>query len=220
MKIVHGTSIRLLLVVVALFGTSAVIAQVPFSQDPGSKGLSELSGVKFSIPKYYDDPVASGTNLVIMRRKEYNLALFVSTPQSTVDENSLTDLATRLAQTLYPKEASFKWKALQSPKFNKISDFQTGDGVVKGITKDKTFVQMHYATLRKGGNDVIVGYMTYMGKERDPHINPDYLFRLDGPGGMSMPGWYAQAHIIASVTGEKYERINPGSFLRGVPVKN
>ena len=33
-----------------------------------------------------------------------------------------------------------------------------------------------------------------------------------------MPGWYAQAHIIASVTGEKYEQINPGTVISG-PIK-
>jgi hypothetical protein len=36
---------------------------------------------------------------------------------------------------------------------------------------------------------------------------------------MSMPGWYAQAHVIASITGEKYERINPGTEIIGTPLK-
>jgi hypothetical protein len=53
-------------------------------------------------------------------------------------------------------------------------------------------------------------------------LNADakWLFDLDGSAGMSMPGWYAQAHIIASVTGEKYERINPGTELIAVPPAN
>jgi hypothetical protein len=47
------------------------------------------------------------------------------------------------------------------------------------------------------------------------------LFELKGVGGMSMPGWYAQAHILASVTGEKYEDINPGTEIIGtLPKKN
>ena len=63
--------------------------------------------------------------------------------------------------------------------------------------------------------EVLVGYIIKLGQDRDAK----FLFNLKGVGGLSMPGWYAQAHIIASVTGEKYEEINPGTVITETPIK-
>lgn len=76
------------------------------------------------------------------------------------------------------------------------------------------FVQTDYLTLKVKGRDVVVGYITQLGPDR----NAKFLFNLKGVAGGSMPGWYAQAHLIASLTGEKYEEINPGTVING-PIK-
>jgi hypothetical protein len=66
------------------------------------------------------------------------------------------------------------------------------------------------------GREVLVGYITQLGND---HNEARYLFEQEGACGMSMPGWYAQAHILASITGEKYEQINPGTSIIAEPVK-
>jgi len=104
-------------------------------------------------------------------------------------------------------------KILPDTSGQKVSDFQTGGGNTKGL-HSKRFIQTDYIVLHVR-RDVIVGYVSKFGRDNEAK----FLFDFKGPAGMSMPGWYAQAHVIASVTGEKYERINPGTVIIGTPAK-
>jgi len=192
----------------------SVGAQLP-SQDPGHKGYSEVAGVKFSVPKRFVLQSRSTENVAFMLRAEYELGLFVAVPDGPVSDKYLTDLSNVLAAKLYPKESAFRWKLLSENASTKVSDFQIGRGNTKGFN-GKKLVQTAYILVEVKGRKVLVGYITAHGHDTDGK----WLFDLDGSAGMSMPGWYAQAHIIASVTGEKYERINPGTELIAVPPEN
>jgi hypothetical protein len=187
--------------------------QLP-SQDPGHKGYAEVAGVKFSVPKRFVLQTRSTDNVAFMLRAEYELGLFVAVPNGPVSDKYLTDLSNVLAAKLYPKERVFQWKLLSENASTKVSDFQIGRGNTKGFN-GKKLVQTAYILVEVKGRKV-VGYITAHGHDTDAK----WLFDLEGSAGMSMPGWYAQAHVIASVTGEKYERINPGTELIAVPPEN
>src|SRR5262245_14887971 len=193
--------------------TGAATAQLP-SQDPGHKEYGEVAGVKFSVPKGFDLQKPSNENVAFMLRAEYGLGLFVAVPDGTIDEDYLTKLSNNLAAKLFPQESGFKWKILPQASSKKVSDFEVATGNTKGFVSKK-LVQTDYIALNVNKRNVIVGYLNRLGREADAR----YLFDLEGPAGMSMPGWYAQAHVIASITGEKYERINPGTGIIGIPLK-
>jgi hypothetical protein len=188
-------------------------AQLP-SQDPGHKEDAEVAGVKFSVPNKFNLEKSSDSRVAFMRHEKYDLALFVAVPEKQTDDDYLIKLSDTLVSLQFPDEKNFKWKVLPFVSESKVSKYQTATGNTKGFNQ-KRFFQTDYKVLKVKDREIIVGYVTKLGQDKDAK----FLFDLKGPGGLSMPGWYAQAHIIASVTGEKYEEINPGAFIQGTPVK-
>lgn len=150
-----------------------------------------------------------------MRHEQYDLALFVAVPGKQADDQYLTSLSNRLVSQLFPNEKSFRWKLLPSDSDKKVSRFQTADGSAKGFN-DKKLFETHYISVKVKDREILVGYITQLGQFSN---NAKFLFDLKGSAGMSMPGWYAQAHILASITDEKYEEINPGTFIIGPTIK-
>ena len=202
---------RLVLLFLSLFSASA---QLP-SQDPGHKEDAEVSGVKISVPNGFNLEKSSDSRVAFMRHEKYDLALFVAVPEQQVNDGYLTSLSNTLVSLLFPKEKDFQWKLLPRDSGKKVSKFQTASGNTKGFNGEKLF-QTDYITVKVKDREVLVGYITQLGQFSK---NAKYLFDLKGVGGMSMPGWYAQAHVLASITGEKYEDINPGTVIRAIPVK-
>jgi hypothetical protein len=182
------------------------------SQDPGHKGYAKINGVKFSVPNSFNIEPSPDPHISFMRHSEYGLGLFVAVTEKQVDKAYLINLSDTLASNSLPSQKGFEWKVLPDKSGQKVSKVQTSGGNTKGYNK-KTFLQMNYIVLATQNQTVVVGYMTTIGKE----ANAKFLFDLDGPGVLSMPGWYAQAHIIASITGERYEEINPGTYFKAVP---
>lgn len=203
--------VGLFLVAACSTGAQSLASQ----QDPGHKENGKVAGVEFSVPNGYTLEPTSDTNVVVMRHKKYGLAIFVAVPKTTIDDAYLTNLSNTLASQMAPKAKSFKWKLIPGDTDAKVSKFQSGGGNTKGYNGTKLFVT-DYISLRVKDREALVGYITEMGEFNN---SQKFLFELKGPGGMSMPGWYAQAHVIASVTGEKYEEINKGTFITGTPVK-
>jgi hypothetical protein len=189
-------------------------AQLP-SQDPGHKEDAEVSGVKFSVPNSFNLEEFSDSRVAFMRHKKYDLALFVAVPEKQVDDNYLTSLSNTLTSQLFPKEKDFRWKLLPRDSDKKVSKFQVTSGNTKGFNGERLF-QTDYIAVKVKDREILVGYITQLGQFSD---NAKYLFNLKDVAGMSMPGWYAQAHILASITGERYEEINPGTVIRTTPVK-
>ena len=197
-----------------IFSVGFLFAQLP-SQDPGHKESAEIAGIKFSVPKSFSVEQFSEPGVAFMRHNKYDLALFVAVPEEQVDDKYLTALSNALVSQLFPKEKEFRWKLLPGKSESKASRFQTASGNTKGFNT-KRFFQTNYITVKVNHRDILVGYITQLGQFSD---NSRYLFERDGVSGMSMPGWYAQAHILASITGEKYEEINPGTSIQAVPMK-
>ena len=207
-RVVAGTAFLLLCL-------SYVAAQLP-SQDPGHKEDAQVAGVNFSVPNDFNLEKSAEPRIAFMRHKKYDLALFVAVPESAADDNYLTSLANSLVSVMSPNEKNFRWKMLLDGPDNKVSKFQTASGSSKGFN-GKKFFQTHYITVKVKDQQILVGYITQLGQHGN---DQKFLFELEGIGGASMPGWYAQAHILASVTGEKYAQINPGTVIRADPVKN
>ena len=189
-------------------------AQLP-SQDPGHKQGAEISGVKFSVPNGFNLQQSAGSRVAFMRHNKYDLALFVTVPDTQIDSAYLGSLSNTLVSLLFPNEKDFRWKMLPTDSANKVSDFQVATGNTKGFNGKRLF-QTDYISVKIKDREILVGYITQLGQFNN---DAKYLFDLKGVAGMSMPGWYAQAHIIASVTGEKYERINPGTSIIATPLK-
>ena len=201
------------LVFVLLCGAS-LSAQLP-SQDPGHKQDTEVAGVKFSVPKSFNLEESSDSRVAFMRHIKYDLALFVAVPEGPVDDKYLTDLSNVLVSQLFPKEKEFVWKLLAGAPDTKVSKFQSASGNTKGFNSKKLF-QTDFIAVKVGDREILVGYITQLGQYNN---DARYLFERQGVAGMSMPGWYAQAHILASITGEKYADINPGTYIQAMPVK-
>jgi len=193
-------------------GSSA--AQLP-SQDPGHKEDAHVAGVNFSVPNSFNVESGAELRIAFMRHKKYDLALFVAVPERTADDNYLTSLSESLVSQLAPNDKNFRWKVLPSATDSKVSKFQTAGGNTKGFNGKKFFLT-NYITVNVNDREILVGYITQLGEYDN---SQRYLFDSEGAAGASMPGWYAQAHILASITGEKYAEINPGTFIRGTPLK-
>ena len=209
-------NIACVLVVLVFVGLSSRISSAQLrSQDPGHKENAEVAGIQFSVPKSFTLESSSDSRVAFMRHNKYDLALFVAVPEQQVDDKYLTALSNTLVSKLLPKHEAFRWKLLPSESDSKVSKFQTSSGNTKGFN-DKSLFQTDYITVRINEREILVGYITQLGQFSN---DAKYLFDLKGVAGMSMPGWYAQAHVLASVTGEKYEAINPGTYIQAVPVK-
>lgn len=193
---------------------SSSAAQLP-SQDPGHKEDAQFAGVNFSVPNGFNLEKSAEPRIAFMRHKKYDLALFVAVPEGAADDNYLTSLSNSLVSHLSPNDKEFRWKMLLDGPDSKVSKFQTASGSTKGFN-GKKFFQIHYITVNVKDHQFLVGYITQLGQHGN---NQRFLFESEGEGGMSMPGWYAQAHILASITGEKYAEINPGTVIRADPVK-
>lgn len=207
-----SAAVFLLIFVFVVAALSSVSAQRIPSQDPGHKEDAEVARVKFSVPQDFSIEKSSDVRVAFMRHEKYDLALFVAVPDEQISDEYLIRLSNGVVAQMLPQEKSFKWKMLPDKTSGKVSKHQTTGGNTKGFNK-KLFVQTDYIVVKVKDREIIIGYITGLGSERDA----ERLFNLEGVGGMSMPGWYAQAHILASITGEKYEDINPGTFIRSVP---
>lgn len=217
--LIRFTVISLLMAVAILSTAASTFGQgfsLASSQDPGHQEFSSVSGVKFSVPKGYTLEKSSDPSISLMRHKKYALGLFVAVPTGAPDGDYLKQLSNSLTAIMDPTQKKFEWKVLPGPEDDKVSRFQTGGGNTKGYN-GKKFYQTDYIVVNVGGKVSLIGYITELGQFNN---SQKFLYDLKGPGGMSMPGWYAQAHIIASVTGEKYEEINKGTFITGTPVKS
>lgn len=208
----HKHARVLLMVSFVLMSVSSVCAQLP-SQDPGSKQKTAIDGVKFSVPRNFNLEASSDPRVAFMRHEKYDLALFVALPNKT-DDNYLTALSNTLVSQLFPTEKEFRWKLSPLDEDGKVSRFQTVSGSTKGFNNKRAF-QTHFIAIKVDGREILVGYIIQIGQWNN---DAKALFEREEESGMSMPGWYAQAHTIASITGEKYKEINPGTVIKGSPV--
>lgn len=182
-------------------------------QDPGHREYLSVNGVKFSSPNGFDaQSLKTKEQVAYVRHQKYDLGLLVAVPEKAIDDDYIEWLAPLAASHLFPGEkASYSWKRLEG--YKRVSKYEVGGGMLQGFNGHQR-VLMQYRQVKINGRDVVVGYAFGLGRGNETKLLFDRNL-----GGDSMPGWYAQAHIIASITGEKYDEINPGtSFIIAAPL--
>jgi len=210
-----STALRLSLGAILLIipsGATRALNQLP-SSDPGHKTFVTIQGIKVSCPNSFM-PVAGAPDAacLVMRHEKYKLALFAE-PEGTGTprENVGRILAQLLREGVSEEESGYKWKALDD--YNKVSKFERGGGMIQGFN-GKQRVGIKYRELEVQGKRILVGYaFDLQGGAEARRLFEENL------GGDSMPGWYAEVHVICSITGERYDELNPsGGGLRTTSV--
>jgi hypothetical protein len=205
--------------ILILFGAGLASAQLDLSalQDPGHKAYSSVGDVKFSVPNEFELQNSPGAGLAYMSHNRGQLGLFVAVPETPLTDEYLASLTQTVAALFLVNIKDYKWKVVPSNGKDKVSKFQTAGGFGKGLA-GKTYIHIDYVAVKVENREVLIGYILKSGAEFDPSAKE--LYERDDEGLFSMPGWYAQAHVIASVTGEKYRDINPGNTIQApVPQK-
>lgn len=171
------------------------------AQDPGHKSFAEVSGIRFSVPKYFKVEKSPDSQVAFMRYEESGTAVFIAARTGHIDEHLLTDLTSLVAGLMLPKSKHFRWKVSHDDMNAKAGKFEIARGTIKGLDKRKRFVQIYYHVVKIKEQEVVAGYITELGEGSDP----EFLFNLPGIAGGSMPGADGLEHILTSITGKKYE---------------
>jgi hypothetical protein len=208
----HSLLIFAALILIALWVDDSNAQEL--DQDPGHKEYLSINGLRFSLPNDFDTRRLKATDQIIyVPHEEYDLGLFVAVPDKAVNAEYIRELSALVASYLFPKEKpGYSWKRLED--YWKVSKFEFGGGMMQGFNGRRR-VLVQYRQIRVSGREAIAGYTFGLGRGSEAKR----LFEKN-LGGDSMPGWYAQAHVIASITGEKYKEINPGtSFISAPPTR-
>jgi len=202
------TSLAFLLILLFSFSNEAQTMKT----DPGHKQNVMLGDVRFSCPNGYNVQQEHTSNGIgFMRHGEYDLGLFVTVLGKSVNADYIKELSMAVSSYLFPNgKTKYSWKRIDG--YHKVSKYEINGGGVQGFNGQRR-VCVQYRQLKVQGTEIIVGYVFELGGGELARL----LFERNLAGD-SMPGWYAQAHIIASITGEKYEEINPyGGFTAAPP---
>jgi hypothetical protein len=213
---IHLRAGALLIFAFTLMPLSGDASAQTFNQDPGHSAFLTVENVKFSCPK---DFICTRSRTegpaIYIAHQEYDLELVVGLASKGAD--SIEQLARVAASHVFPKQqAPYSWKKLDMTEQvggERVSKFETGSGGLQGFG-GKQRVVFKFRQVRVKDQEVIVGYLFGLGRGSEAKA----LFERNLAGD-SMLGWYAEAHIIASLTGEKYTDINPGtSMVKGIDV--
>ena len=198
--------------ILILLGAGLAAAQLDLSalQDPGHKAFSSVGDVKFSVPKEFELHSSPGAGLAYMFNTPYKIGLFVAAPETPVNDEYLASLTKTIAGLFLADIKDFTWRVVPSNGKHKVSKFQTASGFGKGLAR-KTYVHIDYVAVKVENREVLIGYILKSGPEYESRAK--VIYERDDEGLFSMPAWYAQAHVIASVTGERYRDINGGTTL-------
>jgi hypothetical protein len=180
------------------------IAQQKYqSYDPGHKSFVTLGGVHVSCPNGFS-PVATRLRqeCIVMRHERFKLALFAT----TTDRDSARATVDRIAKVVlsdgvFEESDGYRWKDLGD--YAKQSVYETGGGRMQGYNGNHR-LGLTYRLLSVGDETFIVGYVF------DLHGGADASRLFDkNLGGDSVLGAIAETHVICSITGEKYDDLNP-----------
>ncbi len=216
LRLLAGVLLLICLVSVAGSQTKrkARLKQLSASQDPGHQQFLFINGIRFSSPRGFNTRLAKTTNEVIyVPHSKYDLGIFVVASDTPVNKETIERVSALLASYLFPSEtARYSWKEI-TEGYKKVSQFETGGGMLQGFNgQQRAMVQFRSIEVKR--RQVTTGYIFGLGRGNEAK----HLFEQN-LGGLSMPGWYAQAHILASLTGEKYSQINPGTEIIGTLVE-
>ena len=195
-----------ILMIIACGLTNVISEAGQVSTDPGSAGFYTVGGIRFSIPKGFRVlNKMSNADTSVLSNKKYAAGLIVKRVESKLSEKDAASLGSTVLQNCFSDNASFEWKRLEGDK--EISKLEIQTERLLGFN-GKGQALFQFRVVEAKGRKALVGYFAY------PPARPDDKERFDKGLGFDPPGDYAQAHIIASVTGESYDSIiQPGGIL-------
>ena len=186
----HRTLTKLLLASGLIwFGFDVHLAQQPVAEGPHQD--SEVSGIRFSVPRNFKLEASSNAKIAFMRNHE--ISLFVAVPEQQADDKYLIELSNGVSRMLLDQEG-FVWK-IRPAGAPSMSDYQVARGNTKGLNA-KTYIQTDYVVLKVRDRLLVVGAVgTYEG------LKSAYNFEVDGAA-YSFAAWRGIFHLISSITGE------------------
>jgi hypothetical protein len=202
---------QLLLIVCAFIVASLMGKANPqsISTDPGHKEYVSVDRVRFSCPNHFNVQGHSRSDhLAFMRHEKDNVGVFVAVPGKDVDDDYVKQLATAISASLLPQEKEpYIWKRLNY--YEKVSKFEIGGGTIQGFNgQQRVFIQ--YRILKTNGKLIIVGYTADFGRGNEARLAFERNL-----AGACIGCWYAEEHIIASITGEKYDEVYKSGGIPG-----
>ena len=201
------------LVVFAALGLSVSGNAQSLSQDPGHHAYVSIQGLRFSCPQGFEvQQQQTNDQIAYMLYREAETALFVTVPDKRADDSYLKQLAVQIAATLLPQEKpNYSWKK-SSDYYSKMSKFEIGGGTFIGFNGQQR-VQADFHRIKVKDKEVVVGYVVAADRGQQAKMLFEQNLGIIAFGAVN-----AQAHVIASLTGEKYEEINPDPAIEAVPV--
>lgn len=196
-------SITIILTILAIFTTGLIGSGQSVSAVPPNINRSvDISGVKFTVPENFRREQSSHAEIAFMRHDKDVLALFVAVPKNQqINDGYLTELSNGVVSQLLPKQESFVWKIFRHSG-QRMSIHQSAIGTIKGLNS-RTYVQTDFVVVKAQQQEVVVGSISVFGSEKEAR----HLFDVEGYE-YSFTGWEGLFRLIASVTGEKYDRVN------------
>lgn len=179
--------------------------------DPGPQHSVAFRDLKPSFPPEFDvQRQRIDEALVYLPHQAAELGLFVALPDKAVKDDYYKQLSAQVAAYMLPKEKpGYAWKKLDG--YTKMSKFEAGGGEFQGFNGQQR-VLVNLRRIRLKEREVVVGYIVAL--DRGPQARQLFEQNL---GGIVIPASNAQAYVIASLTGEKYEDINPDASFNAVP---
>lgn len=204
------TALLLLLILLSVGLPKASSAQ-SIKTDPGHRENVSVAGLQFSCPNSFElQPEHTNDQLAFMRHEKYELGLFVAVLEKNINSRYVKQLAIQTTSYLYPKgKSNYAWKRLKG--YEKVSKFEIDGGMVQGFNGQQR-VCVQYRRIKVQQKEVVVGYVFELGSGE----LAKQLFERN-LGGDSMEGGYAQAHVIASMTREKYDDLAPATGFVAAP---
>lgn len=182
-----------------VLGSSVLFGQKT-SRQTSKRALCSVGDIAFICPKGFKLlPAEPGLKMTLFFRKEYDLGLFVASPDPGFDEGKyMSDVAKTALAKFFPKEPqTYSWKPVNYS--DSISKYEIGGGMVKAFNGNLGVI-MKYRRVKAMGKDFFVGYIAEIEKGGEARA----FFDRDGYAD-SMPGCNASVEVIYSVTGEKMD---------------
>jgi hypothetical protein len=177
----------------------AVAGQVAQPSDPGSAGMETVGGLRFSCPnRFRRSDVLSTSKIAYLMDDGSSIGLIVRKIHGKLNEKESRALASEVVGQYLVEDATIQWKSLD--RGDAISKYEIQTESFLGFNGTK-LVLFQFRIVEAKGQKIMVGYFA------SPSPRGDEKERFNQGEGFSCNCDDAQAHVIASITGETFESI-------------
>jgi len=193
------TKIVLFICVISSIAVGHGARSFPQSSDPGSASMETVGGLKFSCPnRFRRSDVLSTSKIAYLMDDRAEIALVVKKVHGRLNEKESRALASEIVGPYLVDDLSIQWKSLDRDDPISKNEIQTERMLGFNGTK---LVLFQFRIIEAKGQKIIVGYFASpspRGNEKE-RFNHGEAFDCNCDD--------AQAHVIASITGEPFDSI-------------